>query len=109
MIIAMRCPKLCIGRGKLGKSRCQVSRSNCRVGASDRVFELNDRDSMRPGNISGAVVPDKIRNLDRTSSQILFVLFIETLERDSGKVGRRRQEFKSGACGPSFMKSMARL
>ncbi len=64
---------------------------------------------MRPGNIGGAVVPDEIGNLDRTSSQALFVSLIETLERDSGKVGRRGQEFKSGARGPSFMKGMARL
>ena len=64
---------------------------------------------MRPGNIGGAVVPDEIGNLDRTSSQAPFVSLIETLERDSGKVGRRRQEFKSGARGPSFMKGMARL
>jgi hypothetical protein len=64
---------------------------------------------MRSGNIGGAVVPDEIGNLDRTSSQALFVLFIETLKRDSGKVGRRWQEFKSCACGPSFMKGMARL
>ncbi len=64
---------------------------------------------MRPGNIGSAVVPDKIGNLDRTRSQALFVSFIEALERDRSKVGRRRQEFKSGARGPSFMKGMARL
>ncbi len=75
----------------------------------DRVFELNDCDSMRPGNIGGAVVPDEIGNFDRAGSQAMLVSFIETLERDSGKVGRRRQEFKGGARGPSFMKGMARL
>lgn len=64
---------------------------------------------MRPGNIGGAVVPDEIGNLDRTGSQALLVSFIEPLERDRGKVGRRRQELKSGASGPSFMKSMTRL
>ena len=64
---------------------------------------------MRPGNIGGAVVPDKIGNLDRASSQALLVLLVETLESDSGKVGRRREEFKGGARGPSCMKRMARL
>lgn len=42
---------------------------------------------MRPSNIGGAVVPDKIGNLDRTGSQALLVSFIETLERDGGEVG----------------------
>ncbi len=64
---------------------------------------------MSPGNIGGAVVPDKISNLDRASAQALLVLLIETLQRDSGKVGRWRQEFKGGARCPSFMKGMARL
>ena len=64
---------------------------------------------MRSGNIGGAVVPDEIGNLDRTRSQALLVSFIEPLERDRSKVCRRRQELKSGACGPSFMKGMARL
>ncbi len=64
---------------------------------------------MRPCNIGGAVIPDKIGNLDRASSQTLLVLLVETLKRDRCKVGRRRQEFKSGARGPSFMKGMACL
>jgi len=64
---------------------------------------------MRPGNIGSAVVPDKIGNLDCVSSQVFFVLFIKTLKRDSSKVSRRRQEFKSGTRGPSCMKGMARL
>ncbi|KGC45823.1 hypothetical protein DO65_1118 [Burkholderia pseudomallei] len=64
---------------------------------------------MRSGNIGGAVVPDEIGNLDRTGSQALLVLLVETLKRDRCKVGRRRQEFKSGARGPSFMKGMTCL
>jgi len=55
------------------------------------------------------VVPDKIGNLDRTRSQSLLILLVETLKRDRCKVGRRRQEFKSGARGPGFMKGMACL
>ena len=64
---------------------------------------------MRSGNIGGAVIPNKIGNLDRASSQILLILFVESLKRDRCKVSRRRQEFKSGARGPSFMKGMASL
>ena len=64
---------------------------------------------MRSGNIGGAVIPNKIGNLDRASSQILLVLFVESLKRDRCKVSRRRQVFKSGARGPSFMKGMACL
>ncbi|KZC41043.1 hypothetical protein RHOFW510R12_14805 [Rhodanobacter sp. FW510-R12] len=109
MGFAMRCSKLGIGRSKLGKGRRQVCSSNGRFGACDRVFELNDRDSLRPCNIDGTVVPDKIGNLNRAGSQALLVSFIETLERDSGKVGRRRQEFKCGARGPRFMEGMTRL
>ncbi len=63
---------------------------------------------MCAGNVGGAVVPDQIRNLDRTGSQTLLVLLIKAFERDSDKVGRRRQEFKGRACGPRFMKGMAR-
>ncbi len=64
---------------------------------------------MRPGNILGTVVPDKIGNFNRAGSQALLVLFIETLKRDSDKIGRRRQEFKGCARSPSFMKGMTRL
>lgn len=64
---------------------------------------------MRPGDIGGAVVTDEIGNLDCTGSQTLLVLLVETLKRDCCEVGQRRQEFKSGARGPSFMKGMTCL
>lgn len=73
MVVAVHLSKLSVGCGEFGERRSKVCSPNCCVGTCNRVFELNDRDSMRSGDIGRAVVSDKISDLDRTGSQLLLV------------------------------------
>jgi hypothetical protein len=64
---------------------------------------------MGSGDIGATVVSNEISDFDRAGSQFQFVSLIKALKGESGQIGRRQEELKRSARGPSLVKSMAGL
>lgn len=92
MIVAMGRTKLGVGDREFDERGRKIRRANRFVGAGNRVFELDYVNSMRPGNLSAAMIPNKISDFDGTRPKFLLVLLIKTFKRDRSEVGRRQKK-----------------
>jgi hypothetical protein len=109
MIVAMGSTKLGIGDREFDERGRNIRRANRFVSARDRVFELDYANSLRPGNVGAAMIPDKVSDFDGTRTKFLLVLYVETFKRDCSEVSRGEEKFQRRTRSPSLVICMPSL